>query len=124
MAHHGPDGHFGPVFGSGFDQRAVRHYLEPLRDPRRVRALCEGYRARAYLDFEHDKTDLEQKRKISVPLHAVAQRFQVSTGDAAAEALPFEPQITVTGAAVEAGRFTCEENPKATETALLGFFKA
>jgi haloacetate dehalogenase len=37
------------------DPRALEHYLAPFRDPSRVHAMCEDYRAGAYADFEIDK---------------------------------------------------------------------
>lgn len=116
------DSYFGPMLESSLDQSVLNHYLETLRDPLRVKALCEDYRAGAYLDFEHDKTDFEQKRKISVPLHVLWG----TRGIASATASPVEDwkrwATTVTGVAVEAGHFMAEENPKATGTALLDFF--
>ncbi len=38
------------------DPRALEHYLAPFRDPSRVHAMCEDYRAGAYADFEIDKS--------------------------------------------------------------------
>ncbi len=35
------------------DPRALVHYLAPFRDPSRVHAMCEDYRAGAYADYEH-----------------------------------------------------------------------
>ena len=40
-----------------FDPRAMEHYLAAFRDPSRLHAMCEDYRARAYADFEIDKAD-------------------------------------------------------------------
>src|SRR5579872_1849649 len=39
------------------DPRALEHYLAAFRDPSRVHAMCEDYRAGAYADFEIDKAD-------------------------------------------------------------------
>jgi haloacetate dehalogenase len=118
-----PKEYFSPAFKSGFDPRAVRSYLEPFEDPERVKAACEDYRAGAYQDFEHDKADLEAGRKISVPLHVIWGSKGIAS---AAAASPIENwrrwATTVSGEAVEAGHFMCEENPGATETALLAFF--
>jgi haloacetate dehalogenase len=43
-------------------------YVEALRDPARVHATCEEYRAAATLDHEHDVTDRETGRRIACPL--------------------------------------------------------
>jgi haloacetate dehalogenase len=114
-----PDGFFGPVFAEGFDPRAVEHYLSALRDPERVHGLCEDYRAGAYADFEHDKSDLDAGKKITTPLHVIWG----SRGIAAAGANPLDVwkswAVQVTGEAVEAGHFMCEEAPHATQRAIL-----
>jgi haloacetate dehalogenase len=115
------DGFFGPVFAEGFDPRAVEHYLSALRDPERVHGLCEDYRAGAYADFEHDKSDLDAGKKITTPLHVIWG----SRGIAAAGANPLDVwkswAMHVTGEAVEAGHFMCEEAPRATQRAILNF---
>lgn len=120
-----PEGYFGQVFAAGFDARAVSHYLTALHDPRRVKALCEDYRAGAYQDFDHDKADLDRKRQIAVPLHVIWGSKGIASG---ARASPIETwkrwATTVTGEAVAAGHFMCEENPRATESALLGFLQS
>jgi haloacetate dehalogenase len=115
------DGFFGPVFAEGFDSRAVEHYLNALRDPERVHGLCEDYRAGAYADFEHDKSDLDAGKKITTPLHVIWG----TRGIAAAGAQPLiiwrDWAMQVTGEAVEAGHFMCEEAPDATQRAILKF---
>jgi haloacetate dehalogenase len=116
-----PDGYFGPMFDAKFDPRAVQHYLTALREPARIHALCEDYRAGAYDDFEHDKTDLDKGMKISIPLHVIWG----SRGIASAAATPMQTwqrwATTVTGEEVEAGHFLCEENPATTAEAILRF---
>ena len=65
------DAYFGPMFEAKFNSRATRHYLAALRDPARIKALCEDYGAGAYADFAHDKTDLDNETKIAVLLHVI-----------------------------------------------------
>ncbi|MBD2756660.1 alpha/beta fold hydrolase [Spirosoma validum] len=45
-------------------------YIEPLRDPAHVHAICEEYRAAATLDYEHDTEDKKQGRRIQCPMLA------------------------------------------------------
>ena len=45
------------------DPRALEHYLAPFRDPSRLHAMCEDYRAGAYADFEIDKADRDVARR-------------------------------------------------------------
>jgi haloacetate dehalogenase len=42
-------------------------YVEALRDPARVHAICEDYRAAATLDREHDDADRRRGRRIACP---------------------------------------------------------
>src|SRR5438045_5423277 len=53
------------------DPRALEHYLAPFRDPSRIHAMCEDYRAGAYADYEIDKADFEAARKITIPMLAL-----------------------------------------------------
>jgi haloacetate dehalogenase len=43
-------------------------YVNPLRDPARVHAICEEYRAAATLDLAHDQADRNNGRRIASPL--------------------------------------------------------
>jgi haloacetate dehalogenase len=48
---------------------AVRQaYVEALRDPAHIHAICEEYRAAASLDREHDHADRNAGRRIACPL--------------------------------------------------------
>lgn len=126
---HDPDSYFGPTFArwakagaNPFDPRAVAHYLTAFRDPLRIHAACEDYRAGAYTDFEHDKADLEAGKKITAPLLALWG----GAGIAAAASSPLETwrkwATNVTGEAIDSGHFLAEENPEATLASLLKFF--
>jgi haloacetate dehalogenase len=107
-----------------FDPRALAHYLTTLRDPLRIRAACEDYRAGAHADFDHDQTDFDAGNKITVPLLVLWG----SSGIAASASTPLETwrkrATDVTGGAIDSGHFLCEENPLATTAALLPFFLA
>jgi haloacetate dehalogenase len=124
-----PDDFYRPTLAGGtkagtlgaFDPRAIEHYLTPLRDPARIGATCEDYRAGAYADLDHDTADLAEGRRISVPMISI---WGESSLVAAAES-PLETwrrwADDVTGAAIDSGHFVCEEEPRATSDALLGF---
>jgi haloacetate dehalogenase len=51
-----------------FGPEARAAYIEALRDPARVHAICEEYRAAATLDHEHDLADRQAGRRIACPL--------------------------------------------------------
>ena len=105
-----------------FDPRALAHYLAPFRDPSRVHAMCEDYRAGAYADFNLDKADRGAGNKITVPVLALWG----DAGIATAAATPLDSwkawATNVTGQPIVSGHFLTEENPQATTEALLAFF--
>lgn len=106
------------------DPRALEHYLAPFRDPSRVHAMCEDYRAGAYADYEIDKADFEAGKKITIPMLALWG----DAGIASAAATPLDTwrkwATNVTGAPVDSGHFLPEENPQATGKLLRDFFAA
>lgn len=108
-----------------FDPRALQHYLAALRDPLRIHAACEDYRAGATTDVAHDEADRDAGRMISTPLLALWG----GAGIAASAATPLDTwrrwATNVSGAAIESsGHFLCEEQPETTAAALLAFFSA
>jgi haloacetate dehalogenase len=104
------------------DPRALEHYLAAFRDPSRVHAMCEDYRAGAYADFEIDKKDHDAGKKITIPMLALWG----DAGIASAAATPLDTwkiwATNVAGMPVDAGHFLTEENPDATAKALREFF--
>src|SRR6516225_3999280 len=87
------------------DPQAMAHYLAPFRDPSRVHAMCEDYRAGAYADYDIDKADVDAAKKITVPMLALWG----DAGIAAAAATPLDTwtswATTVRGAPVDSGHF-------------------
>ena len=106
------------------DRRALEHYLAPFRDPSRVHAMCEDYRAGAGADYTYDKADRDAGNKITIPLLALWGDVGIAT----AAATPLDTWKTwatdVRGMPIDSGHFLCEENPDATAKALLEFFAA
>src|SRR5215469_7085626 len=96
------------------DPRALEHYLAPFRDPSRIHAMCEDYRAGAYADYEIDKADFDAGRKITIPMLAL-------WGDAGVASAATTPLDTwkfwatdLRGFQVDSGHFLAEENPDVT----------
>jgi haloacetate dehalogenase len=106
------------------DPRALEHYLAPFRDPSRVHAMCEDYRAGAYADYEIDKADFEAGKKITIPMLALWG----DAGVASAATTPLDTwkkwATNVSGAPVDSGHFLTEENPDVTAKLLREFFTA
>lgn len=107
---------------SVFDPRALEHYLTAFRDPLRIHAMCEDYRAGATLDFEHDKADKDAGKKITIPMLALWGQV----GIAQSAATPLDVWQTwatnVRGQPVKSGHFLTEEDVEGTSSALLEFF--
>jgi pimeloyl-ACP methyl ester carboxylesterase len=60
-------------------------YLAAARDPAAIRAVCDDYRASAFIDATHDQADRAAGRRIEVPALAIWQ----DPGD---RQLPFDPE--------------------------------
>ena len=107
---------------SVFDPRALNHYITAFRDPLRIHAMCEDYRAGATLDFEHDKADKDAGNTITIPMLALWG----NAGIAQSAATPLDVwkswATKVEGHAVKSGHFLTEEDPDGTGKALLEFF--
>ena len=123
-----PDEYFGHTLRSWakvgtdpFDPRALEHYLTAFRDPLRIHAACEDYRAGARADFDHDKADVESGHKIAAPVLVLWG----GNGIAASATTPLDTwrkrATEVSGGPIDSGHFPCEEDPNATAAALLTF---
>jgi haloacetate dehalogenase len=103
-------------------------YVEALRDPVRVHAICEEYRAAAPLDRLHDDADRRNGRRIACPLLALwSGRGRLSSWSTEAGgplALWRAWADDVQGGALDAGHFFPEEIPNETADALERFFLA
>lgn len=107
---------------SQFDPRALAHYRTFFRDPSRLRATCEDYRAGPTGDLAADEADRAANKRIDC-------RMLVLWGAAGIpnESGPLEVwqdwASHVTGRAIDSGHFLCEENPGETANELLKFFQ-
>jgi haloacetate dehalogenase len=101
-------------------------YVDALRDPAHVHAICEEYRAAATLDREHDKADCTGGRRIACPLLALwSARGPLDTWYVEAAgpiALWRAWSDDVQGHPLKAGHFFPEEAPEQTADALDRFF--
>jgi haloacetate dehalogenase len=60
------------------------HYLAALRSPDAIHAICDDYRASAFIDTHHDQADQQARRQLTMPVLAAWQ----DPGDIV---LPFDP---------------------------------
>jgi haloacetate dehalogenase len=112
--------------GEVFDSDARAAYVDALRSPERVHAICEEYRAAATLDREHDEADRGRNRRIACPL-LVLWSGSGALGSWYADAggplgLWRAWADDVRGAALQAGHFFPEEAPEETVAMLESFF--
>ena len=121
-----PDAVFDDPFGRGSFGPDIRgEYTETYRDPERVHAICEEYRAAASLDIEHDKKDQEASRKITCPmLHLWSAGGPLDTlyeKEGGALGIWRKWAENVQGHAMKGGHFFPEENPTDTTESLKNF---
>jgi len=113
---------------SVFGPEARAAYVDALRDPAHVHAICEEYRAAATLDRWHDEADHKSGRRIACPLLALWSGLGALNGwygDAGGPlALWREWGDDVRGCPVTAGHFFPEEMPNETADTLHCFFAA
>jgi haloacetate dehalogenase len=108
--------------GFAFAPEAMAEYVRAFSDPAAIHAACEDYRAGATLDFEHDKHDFSQRKKISCPTLAlwgggglakrsddVISAWRLWTKELNGKAIP------------DCGHFVAEEAPAETLQALEKF---
>jgi haloacetate dehalogenase len=106
------------------DVRAA--YVQALRDPAHIHAICEEYRAAATLDREHDRADRTAGRRIACLLLALwSAKGALGTWyaeEGGPMALWAEWGDDVRGHPLDAGHFFPEEAPEHTAEALIHFF--
>ncbi|MDE3174712.1 MAG: alpha/beta hydrolase [Pseudomonadota bacterium] len=105
-----------------FAPEALAAYAEAFRDPARVHATCEDYRAGATIDRALDEADRAAGRRIVAPLLALWG----AKGIPAKGEGPLEVWRRwagdVRGEGIDCGHFLPEEAPAATARALADFF--
>lgn len=110
-----------------FPAEAHATYVEALRDPAHVHAICEEYRAAATLDRLHDETDRTAGRRIASPLLALwSAEGALATwyvDDGGPLAIWRAWGNDVEGHPIEAGHFFPEEAFEQTSEMLSRFFR-
>jgi haloacetate dehalogenase len=109
---------------SAFPPDVRRAYVEALRDPARIHAICEEYRAAASIDIEHDRADRDAGKRIECPVLALWGNGALATwyADAGGPVGVWGKWAeNVTGAALDAGHFFPEEIPEQTAEQLTQF---
>jgi haloacetate dehalogenase len=107
-----------------FAPHALRAYIDALRQPGAVHAMCEDYRASATIDLEHDRADIERGHRVACPL-------RVLWGAEGIVGQIFDPldewrrvARDVSGRALDCGHYIPEEAPDALVAEMRNFFEA
>jgi haloacetate dehalogenase len=101
-------------------------YIDALRDPAHVHAICEEYRAAATVDREHDVADRRNGRRIACPLLALwsargpLNAWYTDAGGPLAIWRAWADDVR--GGSLDAGHFFPEEIPGDTADTLARFF--
>ncbi len=109
-----------------FSAEARAQYIDQLRDPAHLHAICEEYRAAASIDRAHDRADGATGRRIDSPALALWSNVGPLASWYAGAGGPLgiwrglAPRIT--GWPVNGGHFFPEEHPDDTARTLGAFF--
>ncbi len=106
-----------------FDPRALDHYRAFFARPERVHACCEDYRAGWTYDKTADEADRKAGRRIAAPVLSIWGDAGFPTGGPTPVDVWRNWADDVSGGPIDSGHFLPEENPEATTTALLKFFR-
>jgi haloacetate dehalogenase len=116
-------------WGSGlaaFPDEVRTAYVEALRDPQAVHAICEEYRAAASIDYAQDVTDRKASRRIACPVLALWGKGGALDEWYAEAGGPLgiwgEWAGEVTGRPIAGGHFFPEQNAVETLAELRAFF--
>jgi haloacetate dehalogenase len=107
-----------------FDSRSLESCRAQIRDPARVHAMCEDYRAGASIDRRLDLSDKTGGSKIIAPLLFIWSKsgFPAATSDPLSLWKAWTRKLS--GAEVDSGHFMPEENPDALLAAAVPFLSA
>jgi haloacetate dehalogenase len=112
---------------SVFPSEVRAAYVEALRDPAHIHAICEEYRAAATLDRQHDEADRTAGRRIASPVLALwsaqgaLDTWYVAAGGPLAIWRAWADDVE--GHPIEAGHFFPEEASQQTAETLTRFFR-
>lgn len=109
-----------------FPPEVRQAYADALRDPRRVHAICEEFRAAVALDRDHDEADRRSGRRIECPMlllwdsEGALGRWYTEQGGPLA--IWKQWATDVRGEPMSGGHFFPEAEPEATASELRAFF--
>ena len=104
------------------DNRAISCYLEQYRDPARIHAQCEDYRAGASVDLENDSNSRNAGEQLQCPVLLLWGTGYLSDKSKSPIASWRKWARQVSEVAIDCGHFIVEEEPEIAARAMLDFF--
>lgn len=103
-----------------FTDEAFNEYLRCFT-PETIHASCEDYRASATIDLEHDQIDVDNRHRISCPMHCIwgENGFVGNKYNIIKVWRMWADEVT--GCSIPSGHYLPEEAPEETLKALLDF---
>ena len=107
-----------------FDPMALNDYLECIKNPETIIAICEDYRAAATIDLVDDKKSRDDNIKIKVPLLVLwGDKGKLDKWYKTLSIWEKYSSQEVKGNAINSGHYLAEENPDAVIKNLKNFYK-
>ncbi|MDJ0362200.1 alpha/beta hydrolase, partial [Rhodococcus sp. H29-C3] len=120
-------GHFNDTwlkFPTAIDTATRSAYISACSRPAAIHAICQDYRASAFIDGQHDSADRDAKRRLTMPTLAMWQ-------DPGQIVLPFDPNkiwqdwtTELRAEVLDSGHFIPEEQPATVVAAILDLIRS
>ena len=95
-----------------FNAKALKDYLECVKNPETIKAICEDYRAAATIDLIDDRKSRDNKIKINVPLLVLwGNKGKLEQWYDTLKIWQYYCSLQVKGYAINSGHYLAEENP-------------
>ena len=95
-----------------FNTNALNDYLECIKNPETIKAICEDYRAAATVDLIDDRKSRNDKIKINVPLLVLwGNKGKIEQWYDTLKIWQNYCSLEVKGHAINSGHYLAEENP-------------
>ena len=96
-----------------FSKKALNDYIECVKNPETINAICEDYRAAASIDLIDDKISRENKIKISVPILVLwGKKGKIGQWYKPLSIWKEYCSNEVKGYGIDTGHYLAEENPE------------
>ena len=106
-----------------FHEDALSHYREFFRNPKRMHATCEDYRAGATYDLYADEQDKKNGNKMTCPTLVLWGTSGIPSNSSSPIGIWKDWATDLQGKAISCGHFLAEENPQSTLEEILPFLK-